>query len=73
MSTPRAVWSHDRDTTLVTTLRQEQIQGRQAESGWKQQSYQAVVDALAADDVRVTVGQVTDRWAKVRTFATLCD
>lgn len=53
-------------TVLVSVLKQEKVEGRQAETGWKTNSYQAVVDALAAaNHPAKTVRQVTDKWGTV--------
>jgi hypothetical protein len=66
---PRANWKspEGQDRLMVDVLLSEQNLGRQAETGWKGPTYQAVSDAIFDKfGIRYTQVQVQDHWSNVK-------
>lgn len=63
----KAHWKTAEIDIIMSVFKQEKVEGRQAETGWKTNSYQAVADALVAGGHSPkTVQQITDKWGTVR-------
>jgi hypothetical protein len=58
--TPCAVWTLAQDQIVVDTLKNEKDAGKQAQSGWKKASIEAVRVALAAAKVGRSIQQIVD-------------
>jgi hypothetical protein len=66
MTSPsRIVWTSVADRILVDTMLGEQANGRQAESGWKKQTWERVAVVFKSYGMGHTATQVRDRFTKV--------
>jgi hypothetical protein len=63
---PRATWSILLDRIIVAVLMAEKAAGKQAQSGWKKATIEAVRLALIEEGATRTIQQITDRIGRVR-------
>ncbi|KAI0362817.1 hypothetical protein OH77DRAFT_1433205 [Trametes cingulata] len=67
MSGNRSLWTSAQEAALVDTLCKEKDRGRQAESGWKRETWTAALEAVnAAEGPRKSLEQVKHRWQKMK-------